>query len=164
MRGFLVTLVLLMALPAYAQVGAPAGGSYNWVKLGKDQKAIELGTPMTGVSYHVPFENGTEGVSFNHRISVALDDGTGNGVINKFTMDYWKIRGPLEWFVGGGLETWGEAITGDTEFLIAGDAGFRFSAAGLPLQVSGNYAKGGDGIQDVGVFFGLHVESQPEEE
>jgi hypothetical protein len=155
---FLALAVLLLAMPAAAQIGVQAGVGRDWVKLDSADDYTELASPLAGASYDVPMDdNETRGLTVGYKASQDI------ALISQYIMEGWWVSygGRVEWFGGAQFETWNRSdVLPGTTFLGGGRAGLRFEVQGLPFEVSGNYSAGEGGARRAGMFFGARVIDQ----
>jgi len=142
--------VWLATPAAAAQFGIAAGGARDFLKI--DDEWIELTSPLAGVAYDVVFDDaGTRGVSFGARYS---QDG---GLISEYAIDYWRVGSTLEMFARAKADLLDKEFLGEYKLLGGVGCGFRFDVQNLPFEVSAHYARGADGIEHAGGFFGLRA-------
>ena len=157
--AIVVVLYLVAAGTCSAQFASPAGATDQNFRLGDGTK-VSAQSPVTGVLYHwASTDEGTRGWTIGNRTSVALDDGSGNGIITRNSFGPWWILDDFEVFLEGILETWGKSVEGEVQTLFGGGLGLRKDVEGLPFELSGYYCRGGDGRYDWGTYFGLMLGS-----
>ena len=148
-----IFLALFLAAPVFAgSVSSDTGAGNRWRKVDGEWNAVFK--PLIGASYHVvASDDGGYGWTFGWKSSAGEED---NESVNRYIVGNWWVKGAMEPFIDLHLETWGDGITGDNEFLFGGGAGVRFDAGGVPMEFSGYY-DGGSGVADAGIQLSLHL-------
>jgi hypothetical protein len=152
----MILAAALVLVASSAQAGAfaaAAGGTKDWIRTSSDGEWEELTTPLAGVGWDVPMgASGDRGMYVGYRASEGTD-----ALISEYSVGVWRVWTYLETFLDTNLETWTGELTGSNEFLGGLRAGLRFDVEGAPLEVSGAWSKGADGIGHRSITFGLRL-------
>jgi hypothetical protein len=152
----LVLTVILGSMSVSSAQGLGGEIGFNRAFLRMGDETINLGAATPGLTFLVPFdaiydnrgdivEDGTHGMSFG--TSILSDE---NLVVTSVRVEYWRQYGPVKAMLGPTLDFFDKSAVVPEQTNCVGVCGaVRFTAQGLPAELSGSWSSSYDGVEDL---------------